>query len=102
VVAITPANNATDIDPGTAVKITSSEAMDASTFNSSTVRFYKFDGTGTLSAGLSYESDSHVLTIMPGTTLEPATKYVVALTLQITDATGIPMETFYSATFTTR
>jgi hypothetical protein len=80
--------------------MTFSEPMDPSSFNSSALRAYRFDG-GDVAGTISYDADTRVMSFLPASPLAAATKYVAWLT-SAKDATGVQLEESVTIIFTTR
>lgn len=76
VTARTPATNATGVSTTTTVRATFSEAMDASTINTSTFELRTPNATGTLvSANVNYDAASNTATLTPSSPLATSTTY---------------------------
>jgi hypothetical protein len=94
-----PASGATGIAVNTVVTATFSEAMAASTIT--TTSFTLKAGTTPVSGSVSYNSSNHTATFTPSANLAGSTTYTATLSTSITDATGNPLASAYSWSFTT-
>jgi hypothetical protein len=94
-----PASGATGIAVNTVVTATFSEAMAASTIT--TTSFTLKAGTTPVSGSVSYNSSTHTATFTPSANLAGSTTYTATLSTSITDATGNPLASAYSWSFTT-
>ena len=74
VTAVTPAKSATGIAVGTSITVTFSEAMNASTIDSSTIELFNPGGT-VLTATVTYNSASDTATLTPSAKLANSTTY---------------------------
>lgn len=101
IVASSPSDGATGVDPAATIMITFSEPMDATTFSASTVRVYRVDNGAAVTGTITYDSDSRVLSFAPSTPLASGTTYRV-LVLNVKDATGVALEEPVYITFRTR
>ncbi|MEO7368710.1 MAG: Ig-like domain-containing protein, partial [Gemmatimonadaceae bacterium] len=89
---LSPARNATDVDPATQVRITFSEPIDPATLTPSNFFLYASRTGGARPAGsISYDASTNTAIFTPEVPLANATWYGVFLA-NIRDATGVPME----------
>ena len=101
VVTSDPAPNATGVDPTKAVRITFSEALDATTVNGTNFTVYDANGAGRVAGTVSYDAATFSAIFTPSAALSGSTRYGVGIN-GIRDATGVPMEDFFSYLFTTQ
>jgi hypothetical protein len=78
VTASTPANGAVGVSPATAVTVTFSEAMNATTINVGTFSL-SAPGSGEVSSSVVYNSGTRVATLTPSTPLSASTTYTVTV-----------------------
>ena len=95
VVSKSPAAGAPGVAVGTTVSVTFSEAMDASTITTSSFTLDSVSGS------VSYSSGTYTATFTPSDNLTLGTTYTANLSTAITDATGNPLASAYSWSFTT-
>lgn len=91
--SLAPEDNTTDVFIGSAVNVTLSDDVDASTVDGSA--FYIIDNTdlSTVSGSISFSADLKTITFTPtGGYFNPATSYTVYLTDAITSALGVALE----------
>jgi len=101
VIAVSPANGATQVDPTTAVSITFSEAMDASTINGTNISL-RLSSSGALVTGtVTYNATSHVATFTPAAALGVPANYTVTVSTGVKDLAGNAMSAAFQSTFTT-
>jgi Ice-binding-like/Bacterial Ig-like domain len=100
VISVAPPNAATGICPNTLVSATFSEAMNASTINTTT---FTLTGPGNTSVGgtVSYVVSSYVATFTPTAPLALNTLYTATITTGAQDLSGDPLAANYVWTFTT-
>jgi len=99
---ITPASGATGVATDSTVDVTFSEAMDASTINSSTIRL--LDGATPVAAGVSYNAATRVATLTPSAPLANSKTYTVSVTGGsggASDLAGNPLASNLTSWFTT-
>jgi|GEM_PF-6777618 len=96
VYSTTPYADQIKVAVNTAVTATFSEAMDATTINSST---FTLAGTGGVTGTVSYSGKTATFT--PSGDLEPGKKYTATITTGVTDTDGIAMEANFTWSFTT-
>ena len=100
VVSTVPANGAAGVNPAAAVSATFSEAMSASTINTTTFTLHAAGATEDVTATVSYASG--VATLTPAAALTSEMTYTATLGTAITDVAGNPLSPApYSWTFTT-
>lgn len=98
---ISPAANATNVPTNTAVNITFSEGMDATTINTTNITV-KNTATSALVAGVvSYNAGTHVATFTPNVPLANGTGYTVTVTTGVKDAAGNALASQFTSTFST-
>jgi len=90
-----PASDATDVAVGAMITATFSEAMDAATITTGS-----FTVAG-VSGSVSYNSVTYTATFNPTSNLAYETTYTASLSTAITDASGNPLASTYSWSFTT-
>ena len=95
----TPAPNATDVSPDTDVTVQFSEPMNPLTIDTSTIRLRKQGAGSDVAAAVSYGGNT--ATLDPDATLAPNAVYQVTVAGTITDASGNPLGTDDTWTFTT-
>ena len=95
VVSTSPASDATDVAVGSNITATFSEAMDAATITTSSFTVAGVTGS------VSYNSVTYTATFNPDSNLDYETAYTASLSTAITDATGNPLASTYSWSFTT-
>jgi hypothetical protein len=88
VIATNPANNATGVAPNTAVTITFSENMDASTINASNITIRPTASGTALTATVTYNSATRVATLTPSAPLAQSVSYTVTVATGVKDAQG--------------
>ena len=98
VISMTPANGATEVNVGTQVVVTFSEAMDPATINTST---FMLNG---VSAAVVYNAATNTTTLTPAAALADATTYTAVVkggSAGVMDLSGNRMTIDYSWSFTT-
>lgn len=100
VISVAPPNGATAICPNTLVTATFSEAMKASTINSTT---FTLTGPGLtpVAGAVTYVASSNVATFTPTNPLSLDTLYTATITTGAQDLAGGPLAANYVWTFTT-
>ena len=98
---VSPANSATNVAVTTAVNITFSEAMDASTINGTTISLKNTATSAAVAGVVTYNSGTHVATFTPNVSLSNATGYTVTVTTGVKDVAGNAMASQFTSTFTT-
>jgi methionine-rich copper-binding protein CopC len=83
-----PANNATGVAAGANVKATFSEAMQASTINTTTFNLKKSGTSTILSATVTYDSATRIATLNPSANLQSGATYVVTVKTGAKDLAG--------------
>ncbi|MCC6237807.1 MAG: Ig-like domain-containing protein [Dehalococcoidia bacterium] len=107
VTATNPTSGATGVAVGANVTATFSEAMDASTISGTTVELHQGTVSGALvSAALSYDAPSRMVTINPNADLQTSTQYTArirggAADPRVKDAAGNALAADYTWSFTT-
>jgi hypothetical protein len=99
VVATTPTANATAVSTGTAVTAKFSRPVDPTTVTSST--FTLSSPSGPVSATVTYNDPTSTATLVPSSTLAPATTYTASVTTGVRAADGMPLASTVSWSFTT-
>jgi len=99
VASTAPANNATGVAIATNVTATFSEAMRASTINTTT--FTLSDGTNAVSGTVGYDSGTQTATFTPTSALSYSTIYTATITTGVTDLVGNALAADYTWSFTT-
>jgi hypothetical protein len=96
-----PTNNATGVAPSSPIKVTFSEAMDASTIVAANFVLTKVTGTSAVVSGaVTYDAATHVATFTPSGLAE-LTGYSMAVSGNVKDAAGNVMGGAYVFGFTT-
>jgi hypothetical protein len=88
VTGTSPANNATGVLRGANLTATFSEAMQASTINTTTFRLRKSGTTTNVAAALSYDPATKRATLNPNANLQAGTTYVATVTTGAKDLAG--------------
>jgi hypothetical protein len=88
VTGTSPANNATGVLRGANVTATFPEAMQASTFNTTTFRLRKSGTTTNVAATLSYDPATKRVTLNPNANLQAGATYVATVTAGARDLAG--------------
>jgi hypothetical protein len=88
VTGTSPANNATGVLRGANATATFSEAMQASTINTTTFRLRKSGTTTNVAAALSYDPATKRATLNPNANLQAGATYVATITTGATDLAG--------------
>jgi hypothetical protein len=88
VTSTNPANNATGIGPGVNIRATFSEAMTASTINTTTFTLRRAGTSTFLSATVTYDSATKKATLDPSANLRLGATYVATVTTGATDLAG--------------
>lgn len=99
VTGVSPGIGATDVSITTTVTATFSEAMDASTINTST--FILVNGGSPVSGTVTYADAGTTATFTPSGNLNHATTYTATVNTGVKDLAGIAMASDYSWTFAT-
>ena len=99
--AVYPTDGESDVDIGTAVRVTFSEGMNAATLNSTSIQVTNA-ASNQVSGTLSYSSSNHQVTFTPTQNLDPLNTHSVLVTTSATDLAGNALEGSYSSSFTTR
>ena len=101
VLAVSPPNNASGVAITSAVTVTFSEPMNASTITATTFNL-RNTGTGALVAGtITYNAAANSATFTPSAPLANGTNYTVTVTTGVTDIGGNPLANQFTSTFTT-
>jgi hypothetical protein len=104
VLSTSPANGATAVPITTTVKVTFSEAMDASTVTAAGTFTLKATGPPSVDVAgtVTYDAATHVATFTPTLSLAPSTNYTATVTTTAKDAAGNPLSPgTLTITFTT-
>ncbi len=101
VLVVTPTNGAANVAVGTTVTVTFSEAMDANTINSTTVRLTNSTTSTAVTGVVSYNSANNTATFTPNAPLAFANAYSITVTTGAKDAAGNSVATAFSAIFAT-
>jgi hypothetical protein len=100
VVSVAPANNAPAICPNTLLTATFSDAMQASTINTTTFTLTG-PGTAAVAGTVAYVESSDVATFTPNSPLALNTLYTATITTGAQDLAGDPIASNYVWSFTT-
>jgi hypothetical protein len=98
VMAVSPGNSATGVAVTTTVTATFSEAMDASSINTTT---FLLDSVGNTPVSGAVTYSGTTATFTPSSNLAYSTTYTATITTGVMDLAGNPMAADYSWTFTT-
>jgi hypothetical protein len=98
VMAVSPGNSATGVAVTTTVTATFSEAMDASSINTTT---FLLDSVGNTPVSGAVTYSGTTATFTPSANLAYSTTYTATITTGVMDLAGNPMSADYSWTFTT-
>ena len=96
-----PAQNATNVDVATPVKVTFSRAMDGSTIHGSSFQLERTDGSA-VPATVAYDPITFIATLTPSSPLSLETQYTAKLAGTIKAANAIAIAAPVSWSFTTR
>ena len=99
--AVTPADGATDVAPGTSVRATFSEAMDPATITSATFTLTPAGGGTPVGATVSYDGASRTATLDPNADLATSTSYTARVTTGVKDVAGNAMAAAKTWSFAT-
>jgi RHS repeat-associated protein len=99
VVSTSPTNNAVNVPQVTSITIDFSQPLNPATLTTNTVQL--LEGGQMVPVSLSLDTAGTTATVLPNTQLDAATNFVVALTTNITDTTGRPLEGQTQFTFAT-
>ncbi|MEJ7759788.1 MAG: Ig-like domain-containing protein [Gemmatimonadaceae bacterium] len=101
VLTVSPPDNASGVAITSAVTVTFSEPMNASTINTTTFNL-RNTGTGALVAGtVTYNAGANSATFTPSAPLANGTHYTVTVTTGVMDIGGNPLATQFTSTFST-
>jgi probable HAF family extracellular repeat protein len=99
---VSPANGATNVGRNTSVTADFSERMDPATLTKSTVTLVKSGTTTLISATVSYNDSTKMITLKPSSNLAARTKYTAKLTGGVKDLAGNALSNApYTWNFTT-
>lgn len=101
VTAVSPPNGATNVAVGTAVNITFSEAMDATTITTANITLKNSSTLAPVAGSVSYNATTHVATFTPTVALALGTGYTVTVTTGVKDVAGNALASPFTSTFTT-
>ena len=102
VTSITPANGATNVATAANMTVTFSEALNAATVSTSTIRL--LDGGTQIAAGVTYNSTNKTVTITPAAALSNSKIYTISIlggTSGVQDVAGNALAQTVTSTFTT-
>jgi PKD repeat protein len=105
VTAVSPADGAIGVNPGTSLSATFSEALDPATISGSTFEL-RDSSTAVVPATVTYDAATRTATLDPTATLENGTTYTATIRggtadPRVKDAAGNPMAADYTWSFTT-
>jgi hypothetical protein len=100
VTAVSPDDKATGVAVNTNVTGTFSEAMDATTIDGTTVTLKNAAGAA-VTAGVTYDATSRVVTLNPNADLAASTAYTASISTGVKDASGNALATAKTWSFTT-
>ena len=98
--SVSPASGATNVARNTSVTAEFSEKMDPATLTTSTVTLVKNGTTTPISATVSYDDSTKIVTLKPSSNLAAKTKYTVKLSGGVKDLAGNALAP-YTWSFTT-
>jgi Bacterial Ig-like domain len=101
VLSVSPANLATNVAVSSAVNITFSEAMDATTINGTTITLKNTTTSAAVAGVVTYNAATNVATFTPNVALAFSTGYTVTVTTGVKDVAGNAMASQFTSTFTT-
>src|SRR5579871_5047870 len=90
VIAVSPAKGATEIATSTIVTATFSEAMKASTINTTTFTLTRLGGAK-VEGKVSYKTAGSTASFAPAEKLNYNTEYTAVITVGVTSSTGVPL-----------
>ncbi len=99
VIAVTPANNATDVAVSTALTATFSEAMNNGTLNTSSFSAAETSSSTAVSGSLGVSGNTATFT--PGAPLSTSTQYTATINTAVRDVAGNNLTTPFTWSFTT-
>ena len=99
VVAVSPSNDATEVERNRKVEITFSEAMNSETFTDSS--FMVKQGVTGVNGTISYSNDTNTATFTPDITFEALTDYTAKVTKDVENAEGTVLGSDIVWSFTT-
>ncbi|HVF38960.1 MAG TPA: Ig-like domain-containing protein [Gemmatimonadaceae bacterium] len=99
VVSVSPTAGASSVPVNSAVQVTFSEAMDATSITSSTITLS--GPGGSIAGSVSYNAASRVATFTPSAALANSASYTVTVTTGVKDAAGNALAAPFAASFTT-
>lgn len=101
VAAVSPQNTATGVAITSAVTVTFSEPMNASTINSTTFNLRNTVTSALVAGVVTYNAAANSATFTPGGPLANGTNYTVTVTTGATDAGGNALASQFTSSFTT-
>ncbi len=101
IVSVTPADNATGVEPNASIVITFSEAVDKTTITSQNI-VLKDSNNNALSGVFSINPENTVVTFYPSELLKSETQHTVTISRSIRDLQGYLMGTDVSSAFTVK
>jgi len=101
VASVVPANAATGVALNTTVRVTFSEAMDASTISGTNLSLRPTSSSTPVAAVVTYEAGTNTAVITPNAPLSGTTGYTVTVTTGVKDAAGNSLAGQFTSTFTT-
>ena len=96
-----PANGATDVPVTSTVRVTFSEAMNASTISGSTITLRVTATSAAVAGAVTYNAGTNTATFTPGASLAGSTGYTLAVTTGAKDVAGNSLASAFAASFTT-
>jgi hypothetical protein len=88
IASTTPANGAIGVPPTSAITITFSEAMDATTINAANITLRTTTGGTAVASTVTYNATTRTATLTPGGALASGTNYTVSVSAAVKDAQG--------------
>ncbi|MFA7059874.1 MAG: Ig-like domain-containing protein [Pedobacter sp.] len=101
VVSISPANNATNVQPNTSLVVTFSKSLNQSTVTTSTLVLKDSDGN-TISGVMTFSIDARIVTLSPSQLLISEKSYTLTLSNSIKDVQGYSLGSDFVSGFTVR
>jgi hypothetical protein len=99
--SVSPANGTTAVATNSAVNITFSKEMDASTVNNTNITLKNTNTSAAVAGTVAYNTVTHVATFTPNVALGNGTNYTLTVTTAVKDAAGIPLAAQFTSSFTT-
>ncbi len=101
IISRNPANGSTGIAVNTTVQVTFSEAMDATTINTTNIKLAETATSTTVAGTVSYNSGTNTATFTPTSPLKNNISYTLTVTTGVKDVAGNALASNQTSTFTT-